>query len=112
MGSVNHAPRRRRNDDHDFALSGEALRIAWRRVGAEENYGVCLRRIEAAGVKSSEETVALGLGYQFPQLAGWRIGLGAERARVIAALGRKDGQLSLLAAVVVDDRHAIVRLDQ
>ena len=63
-------------------------------------------------MKSAEETVSLGLGDKVAQHACRGIGLGTERARVIAPIWRENGQLGLLAAVVVDDRDAIVGLDQ
>ena len=112
VGAIDHAAGGGSDDDHNFALGRETLRVAGRRVGAEENYCVGLRRVEAAGVKSAQESVALGLSNQFTQHACRCIGLGTERARVIAAIGRENGQLGLLAAVVVNDRDAIVGLDQ
>ena len=53
VGAIDHAASRGSDDDHNFALGREALRVAGRRVGAEENYCVGLRRVEAAGVKSA-----------------------------------------------------------
>ena len=100
----------RRDDDLYAPLGAERLRGPGRRHALEEANGESFVRPKLRRRQLLQEPVAIA--DELAQHGRGRVGSRAERACVVGALGREDRELRDLAAVGVDHRQPLVRLER
>ena len=106
--ALDHAAAGSGDDNGRGALGDEALRSAPRRALVEQAQGPGVVRQQTPGVQGTEHALGAPVAGQPAKHRRLAVGAGADRRRVLAALGVEHGHLGDLAPVAVDHGEPVV----